>query len=376
MKIVDKNLCTGCETCAQVCHRKAISMVEDNEGFKYPKINSDLCNNCKSCIRKCPVHIFDDKKSGISSQISTYAYRSRSKQRYNSSSGGVFFDLASQWVEDGGIVVGASFNEEFELNHTIAKSVDELYPLMGSKYLQSNINDIYIKVKEYLKEEYKVLFFGMTCQIEGLLSYVGNVPNLYCVDLICMGIPSPKVWDKYIDTFFEKRNISSVNYKNKDLGWHKFSFKLINKDGSIFSEYGFDNYYMECMFKGYTIRPSCYNCKFKCENKKSDLTIADCWGCENYLSEFDDDKGLSMIISHTEKGEKLVNKLHCSGEIRKMEYNNVLKYNPNYQNRIKRKYSRTLFYMLVWKYPIFTFKLFGLNPQKSILARIMRKIGV
>ncbi len=374
--IKEKYKCSGCGACFAVCPVTAIEMKFDREGFKYPIVDSDKCIGCNLCSKTCPIENFDFKHKDVSSQISTHAFKSFSDKRLDSSSGGVFYELSNEFLDSGGLVVGAAFDQNFNLCHRIIDNIDDIKPLMGSKYVQSDTYEVFKEIKEVITAGKKVLYFGLTCQIEGLIKYIGNDSNLFTIDLICMGVPSPKIWTLYLDTFFERSNIEYVNYKDKRLGWHKFSFVLKEKNKTEFFQEGFDNYYMECMFKGYTLRPSCYKCVFKCENKKSDLTIADCWGCEDYLPEIDDNKGISMIISHSEKGENLLSFLKNKGEIIAFDYSNVLKYNSHYNNCAEIKGNRTLFFAFVSKYPRVTFSLLGKNPNKSLVGKMFRKFKI
>lgn len=370
------NNCTGCEACCSRCPKSCISMVEDKEGFYFPKVDYKLCLNSKKCAEICPILNFKNNHKNISDLKLSFAYRSNNDAyRKNCSSGAVFMDLAVEFINVGGVVYGASFNTEYKLYHKKAENIAELKPLTGSKYLQGRIGDIYKEVKYDLDSGRKVAFFGLTCQIEGLHSYLNkSYSNLYSIDLICMGIPSPMVWKKYLDSYYNVCEITSINFKDKRLGWHKFSLTINHDDGKSISIPGFDDKYMECMFKGYSLRKSCFSCPYKCENKISDITIADCWGCENYVADMDDNKGLSMIIVHSIKGSKLVESLNQKGELRQFNYQNVLKYNSHYYKCAIKKKGRTFFYFLLKLSPKSAFYLMGKNPNKSMVLRVKNKI--
>ena len=359
-----------------MCPTNCIEMKSDFEGFKQPFVDSDRCINCKQCLNLCPVLNFRENHEKINDLKQAYAYKTKyDDYRELCSSGGVFLALSNVFVRNGGIVYGAVFDEEFKLKHKSATTSEELLQMAGSKYLQSDINSVYIEIKEWLSCGKKVLFFGMTCQVEGLHAFLGGIyDNLFCVDLICMGIPSPMVWEKYLKVYYGKKTIKRINFKDKSLGWHRFSFYLENEDGSFESVPGFDNVYMECMFKGYSIRRSCFNCIYKCENKMADVTIADCWGCENYVSDLDDNKGLSMIIVHSEKGLALVEMLKNTGILREFPYENVLKYNSNYNSSTVLANGREKFYKLLNYIPRFAFELMGQNPNKSFIRRVLDKL--
>lgn len=367
--------CTGCEACASSCPKNCIEMKPDSEGFKQPVVDSSKCINCRKCLNICPVLNFKKNHKQIVDMKKAYAYRTKYEEyREICSSGGVFLALSNVFIQNGGIVYGAAFDKNFRLSHRSATTSEELVSLAGSKYLQSDINDTFKKIKENLNCNKKVLFFGMTCQIEGLHAFLGkSYDSLFCVDLICMGIPSPMVWDRYLKTYYGKKVIKKINFKDKHFGWHQFSFYLENEDGSSETIKGFDNVYMECMFKGYSIRNSCFNCIYKCENKIADLTIADCWGCENYVPELDDNRGLSMIIVHSQKGITLLEMLKDTGILKEFAYENVLKYNSNYNSSTIPKAGRKKFYKLLKFTPKIAFELMGQNPNKTYARKILDK---
>ena len=350
-------------------------MIPNKEGFKEPVVDRQKCINCNKCINICPVLNFERCHQDIVDQKKAYAYRTYHDEfREICSSGGAFLALSNAFVDMGGVVYGAAFDEQFKLNHKAATVTEELTALAGSKYLQSNINDVYRDIKDKLNHDKYILFFGTTCQVEGLNAYLEKkYYKLYCVDLICMGIPSPMVWDKYLEAYFCKKLIKKINFKDKRLGWHNFSFYLENEDESCISIPGFDNTYMECMFKGYSIRNSCFNCIYKCESKLADITIADCWGCENYLSEMDDNKGLSMVIAHAEKSQQLLDILKMTGILKEFDYSNVLKYNTNYNNSTTLHEGRKRFYRLLSISPKLAFELMGQNPNKTFARRFIEK---
>ena len=368
--------CTGCEACSAVCPKNCIEMKENREGFYIPNVKESECINCECCVKSCPVLNFQENHKNVNDHKKAFAFKSDNETyRGICSSGGTFMELAKWFVDNNGVVYGAAFDEIYEVKHKRADNINDLISLAGSKYVQSKIDKTYINVKNDLSQGLQVLFVGLTCQIEGLKAFLKNdYDKLYCVDLICMGIPSPMVWRKYLETYFDIKEIKRINFKDKRLGWHKFSVAITKNDGEDISTPGFDDKYMECMFKGYSMRESCFSCVYKCENKISDLTIADCWGCENYIDGMDDNRGLSMIIVHSKKGEVMLDYIASSGELRPFEYNNVLMYNSNYYRCANKKNGRSLFYWLLKFNPKMAFSLMGKNPNKSLGMRIKGKI--
>ena len=263
-----------------------------------------------------------------------YAIRSLDENvRRDSSSGGVFSALAFQVIKSGGIVVGAAFSKDFEsLYHTEVMDCDELSRLRGAKYLQSTVGDTFEKVKTYLDTGRAVMFVGTPCQAEGLVAYLGDKPEtLLLVDFICHGVPSPSIWRKYINSIRQKHNstIEDINFRNKDLGWKMYSVKARLGNGKqYFSTHYEDTYMRGFIYKNLYLRDSCYKCGFKQENHIADITIADCWGAGKLCSELDDDKGLSMVLVHTEYGMKKINDILEESRYKEISFEDAIAANP------------------------------------------------
>ena len=329
IKINDKKNCSGCAACYNICPINAINMEEDNEGFLYPKVNEQKCIHCKKCIQVCPY--LKQKKSKINKDKDCYAaYSNNSNDRSISSSGGIFITLARTILNDGGIVYGAAFDDSFMVYHKGVERELDIWELVGSKYLQSRIGDIYTKVKENLQKDRKVLFAGTTCQVAGLKSFLGkDYKNLLCVDFICLGIPSPKIWKDYLNTYFDGENIKAINFKDKVKGWHSFSLRISFNNGN-FVKRGSETKFFAGYFNGLFSRPSCSKCIFKTSERPSDITLADCWGCEKMVPELDDNKGLSSVILHSEKGKEYFNQIKKNLFFKEISLTDIMKYNENY----------------------------------------------
>jgi len=193
-KVLNKELCCGCSACFNACPTGAIEIIEDGEGFNYPKINQEKCINCGLCKKMCPVLNSNNKKLNYNNRKAYASYNKNIKERMESSSGGIFACLAKKIIEKNGLVVGAVINNENLVEHTIIDNIDNIKELCGSKYLESNINKIYQTVKDNLDKDKKVLFTGTPCQISGLKKYLRkDYNNLYTQDIICHGVPSKKV---------------------------------------------------------------------------------------------------------------------------------------------------------------------------------------
>ncbi len=327
--IKDKSKCCGCFACMNICPKNAIIMQEDENGFKYPKIDKDKCVNCNLCEKVCP--IIKNKKNDFKQKV--YAVINKNeKERLYSSSGGIFILLAKEIIKRNGIVFGAAFDKEFKVNHIGVEKEEDLIKLQGSKYLQSNINDTYKKAKMLLEKDRYVLFTGTSCQIEGLKSYLRkDFEKLYTQDIICHGVPSPKVWKKYLEyqKNQHKENIRDISLRNKDKGWTLFQTKILF-DTKTYSKTLNKDLYMKAFLKNICLRDSCYNCSFKNKYRNSDITIADYWGVNNIHPNMDDNKGTSVIIVNSKKGEELFNIIKDKCVYEKSEIDYVYKYNCSY----------------------------------------------
>ena len=310
--IKDKKDCCGCEACKQICPRKCISMVYDTEGYLYPSVNKNECIDCSLCEKVCPVL----SKKVNREPIHVYAAQSNDNNIVkDSSSGGIFSEISLKILEDNGVVFGAAFDKDFKVVHKYIEKTKDLPLLQTSKYVQSSIGESYIEVKKILDTGKKVLFTGTPCQIKGLKLFLRKeYSNLYCVDIICHGVPSPLIWKSYLDYITQKNKICKsdilkINFRDKTYGWNCFSFCITyNKSNKkkIFIEPLYKNKYLRVFISNIILRPSCYNCSFRNLNSESDLTIGDYWGVERFIPKYNKDNGVSCVIINSEKGNNLI----------------------------------------------------------------------
>ena len=298
--------CVGCGACANTCPENCLNMVADTKGFLHPEIQKDACVNCGACERVCPVI---NKKQKDEESIPVYAvYSKNDNVRISSSSGGLFYTIAKYIIEKGGIVYGAAFNKNLYLSHKGVDSVEDLYLLQGSKYLQSDIKLCFREIKKHLSANRPVLFCGTPCQVEGLLCYLRKpYENLFTIDFICHGVPSPKAWQEYIN--YQEKAFSSkayfASFRDKTNGWLNFSSKLKFTNKAEYLEAHDNDPYMKAFLQNISLRKSCYQCKFKSVNRNSDITMGDLWGIKNILPDITDDKGVSAVFVQSEKGQYL-----------------------------------------------------------------------
>ena len=300
--ITEKN-CTGCHACYSICPKRAIEMKSDDKGFLKPIINYDLCVGCKLCQNICPLN----KPSFKCDQepIAFAAFSLNDENHINSSSGGIFSLLASEILHEGGTVFGAAFNKDFHVEHV--RITDDVLPLRTSKYVQSQIGDMFIAVEQDIRHGLKVLFSGTPCQISGLYSYLQqkriDTTNLLTIDLICHGVPSPLLWEKHLKTISSDRKPVFVSFRDKRISWGGFNLTCRFDNGTEYSMNAGQDPYMQGFFANMTLRESCYFCQFKSLHRIADITLADYWGVEKFTPSMVDRNGTSAIIIHSSKGQ-------------------------------------------------------------------------
>lgn len=310
--ITDKSKCSGCSACYSICPNQCIQMQKDNEGFLYPEIDEDLCSGCGACEKICPIKN-DTNAISYKEPLAYVAYSLDEKIRQDSSSGGIVSVLANEIIKEKGIVFGAALSEDCKtLFHTRAENTKDLRKLLGSKYLQSDIGDTFIDAKTQLEQGRKVLFVGTPCEVEGLHRFLKkDYENLWSIDLICHGAPSPLLWEKYV-VYRERKAKSHVQqtfFRHKYYGWKMFVVLFIFVNNTTYRRVFKKDSYMQMFLQNLCLRPSCYNCVFKKINRVSDITLGDFWGCGKICPELDDDKGLSLVIVHSEKGKKMMSQI-------------------------------------------------------------------
>ena len=333
--ISEKRDCCGCSACVQRCPEQCITLREDAEGFLYPEVDKGRCIDCGLCEKVCPVLNQEEERQPL---ILLAAKNKDQDIRMDSSSGGVFSLLAECIIDENGAVFGARFNDDWSVVHDFTKVKKDLSVFRGSKYVQSYIGDSFLQIEKMLKAGQKVMFTGTSCQVRGLKLFLRkDYPNLLTVDFICHGVPSPKVWKKYLNEILDdsaRRAVAGKNtvlssslndmpvitgiaFRDKKLyGWKKYSFVVRGKSASkadknsvLLSDMVSSNAYMRVFLNNYCLRPSCYSCPAKGGKANSDITLADFWGIETFYPEFDDDKGVSLVVTNTLKGNRILQKI-------------------------------------------------------------------
>lgn len=371
--IKEKDKCCGCNACYNICPKNAIKMKVDEKGFKYPFVNKDKCINCGLCEKVCPII----NKTKIDIEHKAYAcINNDDKIRSESSSGGVFTLLAENILSKAGVIFGAAFDENLNVKHFMVDRSEDLYKFRGSKYVQSQIGDTYKLAKKALEEGKYVLFTGTPCQIEGLKSYLmKDYDKLYTQDIICHGVPSPLVWEKYKNNIEnkEKDKIKNVNFRNKENSWKSYDIDVKLNNNKTIKEKASNNLYMKAFLKDICLRDSCYSCVFKSINRKSDITLADFWGIQRVKPEFDDDKGTSLVIVNSKKGQDLFESIKDKIRYEETDIKEAIKYNPSMITSVSLPNTRENFFKDINNMDIESAIKKNL-PKEKLSVKIKRKI--
>ena len=336
IELAQKNDCTGCSACYAACAKGAISMTPDAEGFLHPIIDSAKCVNCGLCVKTCPVLV----RPAPRKPLAVFAAKANDDDlRMRSSSGGVFSLLARAVIADGGIVFGAGFDHnDWRVIHKSAENEEELDDLRGSKYVQSDMGETYKRVKTELTKNRKVLFSGIPCQVAGLKLFLGKeYDNLLLVDVICHAAPSPLAWRKflekrlavaYTDRAGGLRDIMRISFRRKNCAWKRYSLSLrFANDNEYLKDLTEDTFLRGFLSELYN-RPSCHACKCRELRSGSDLTIADYWRVHEKFPQMDDDKGTSLILVNTDKGEKYWSDINAALTVVASDYDDAVRINP------------------------------------------------
>ena len=344
IKITDKKNCTGCYACLNTCPQSCITMKDDFEGFWYPVVDYNKCINCGLCENVCPVI----HKIQENTEPRAYACINKNEIiRLESSSGGIFTLVAEHVIDNNSVVFGASFDKGFTVVHSYVESKEDLEKFRGSKYVQSKIGDAYKQAELFLREGKQVLFSGTPCQVAGLKSFLQReYDNLLCIDVVCHGVPSPKVWERYI-SYHENRagaSVKRIAFRRKDNGWKRYSISLSFNNDTEYIETFDGDLYMRAFLKNVCLRPSCYACNFKTLHRQSDITLADFWGIQNLLPKMDDDKGTSLVFINSVRGESVFKKIKDKILCEEVDINKAVEYNLSAIKSVEKNPKRDKFF--------------------------------
>ena len=342
---LEKKYCTGCKTCEKVCPTNAIEFIENKDGFQEPIVNKEKCINCGICSKKCPQ--LNEVKNIYLNDVEVYAAKNKDIAiQKNSTSGGVFSAFALYVLKNKGAVYGCAFNDKLVAQHIRVDNINELYKLRGSKYVQSDTMNTFVEVKNDLLKNIIVLYVGTPCQIAALKSYLGkDFDNLLTIDLVCHGVPSPKLFSKYKE-YLEKTNKAQIleyYFRNKERNIWGGIKAVFNNNKTIYRNSRLDSY-NNSFYKGMISREVCYNCKYSNSKRIGDITLADFWGIEKEHSEFYDEFGVSALIVNTQMGKRFFENIKNDLNIIKSDFSKVANKNRNLISPTERPSARNDIY--------------------------------
>lgn len=403
--IHNKKDCCGCEACVQRCPKHCIAFKQDEEGFFYPHVDMNECIDCHLCEKVCPVI---NQGEVHEPKFVSAAFNSDTAIRMKSSSGGTFSWIAAKVIQQGGVVFGACYDEHLNVVHEYTENMEGLDKFRGSKYVQSKIGNSYIKTKEFLDLGRYVLFTGTPCQIRGLKLFLRkDYNNLYTADFVCHGVPSPKIWQQYLCEELELKNkikterssaagkntvlnlslntasaLADIAFRDKsDYGWEKYCFVIRKKSGSkarqnsvLLSDIHYKNPYFSLFLSHVLERYSCYDCPAKAGKSGSDLTMGDYWGIDYDEIIKKDEKGISLLMAHTEKGKWLMAGLVSSTR----GYQHAVTHNPMIVTSLCPSKLRCKTYEAVNKHGVYKASVHVRRRKKiiQVLNKILCKIHI
>lgn len=366
------NYCSGCGACFNVCPKNAVTMQGDKYGFYKPIVDEEKCVDCGLCEKVCPLNSY---KSQNVPEPKVYAFQNKDKETlYKCASGGAFAYIAKTVIGQNGVVYGVIFDENLKVVHSKAETMSELEKMYSSKYVQSDTKDSFRQAKNDLENGKMTLFSGTPCQIAGLKSFLNKeYQNLITADLVCHGVPSPVVFEKYKQEFMQNKKtdekLLNINFRSKIKGW---SPSLITKTTTVcdYHTCASKDIYIRAFLSNLSINLSCLNCKFNTLPRVADISLADFWGVDEYDSALNNNEGLSLIIINNDKGNEIFSKLPKESVLKEIPLEYAIKYNKNIcgssvpnKNRLKfleelkkgytlkkctNKFDKKPFYMVIY----------------------------
>lgn len=307
---VRENFCYGCGACKSICPVKAINIIEDRYGFLKANVDRKICIDCGKCLETCPRinNVFEN-----SDNPECYASWAKDEIRCTSASGGIFSAIASEFLKrENHYVAGAVWKENYYVSHIVTNNKDDLTRIQNSKYVQSNTENVYEDVKALIENGNKVLYSGTPCQIAGLYAFLGGKnDNLFTIDLICHGVPSTKVLQKYLKDSYNGKEIKRLDFRDKSVfGWSTEMNIYIADDEEVHTRAGKDSFY-QAFLSNLSLSPNCENCQFSRLPRQGDISIGDFWNIEKFDKSLNDRKGTSLVLVNNVRGRELYDRRKC-----------------------------------------------------------------
>lgn len=340
----NKYQCCGCNACEMVCGKKAITMIEDEYGFRFPQIDTEKCVGCGSCQKVCCIN--NDVELCKPGTVYAASYKNKDISA-KSASGGIFAALAKQVLTEGGIVFGSAYTKQFDVEVISIEKIEDLPRLQGSKYVQSSMNSSFLKIKSELQTGRTVLFCGVPCQVEALKRFLGrSYENLLVVDIVCHGVPSNRMLKDYLAFLADKKQmeIQSIQFRTKTKGqnvYGEIAYRQFSHTGEIAYRQepliSYKSSYYKLFLNCQTFRDSCYHCKFAGTKRPGDISLCDYWGIEDehpdFVKEVEKEglAGISAIMLNTNAGLAFFERLKQEFLLRESTVEQVAKHNPQLQ---------------------------------------------
>lgn len=375
----DKN-CYGCKACKDICPQNAIKFEKNDEGFEVPVIDKSKCVNCKLCSKVC-VYLNEKKENDISETDKIkIAYRKENKEFKTYTSSGVFSALAKKIIDCNGYVAGCVWNENMEAKHVISNDINMIKKMACSKYVQSDMGNLYIEIKEKLENENIVLFSGTPCQVASIKNYFKEYKNLYTVGIVCHGTPSPEIWKLYKEKLEKKYKGKMINanfrYKGK-YGWITPFTRYEFDNNKIIEKLSFtEDEYVIAFGEDILHRNTCYTCKYKGTNSNADLIIGDFWGCSNEILRKSKNKGVSAIIVHTKLGNEMIEYINDEFIFEDIGIKDMIRENPPVLKPVNYNLKRDDFFKEYKKNKNIEYLSIGMNGVKYKIKKILYKFFI
>lgn len=346
----NKALCNGCRNCEKVCPKNCIKLIEDMEGFIYPIVDETMCINCNLCEKVCVYS--DEIRHKIFKEEYYLTWTKNEKIRKKSSSGGIIWEISNYIIQNNGCVFGVKFDKYFNVVFDIAYTVEDLNTFHGSKYMSSDVGNIFLKIKDILNNDKLVFFVGLPCQVGALKKYLGrDFDNLITADLICHGVVSNKFFKDYLKYLSNKLKSSIIHFsfrgKNKR-AYSPMGLVIETKEKTIRCNSSLSKYF-EGFISDKMYRESCYNCQYRYPYRDSDFSIGDFWGAEEYYSDVRPEDGVSLMIINNNKAKDIFDEIKSFIVYKKSDYSKATRQNNAFVKNPDRPSIRDYIYKEIYK---------------------------
>jgi coenzyme F420-reducing hydrogenase beta subunit len=320
-------------------------MKPDSEGFLYPEVCTETCVSCGLCRLACLVITPERLPKNFPNPQVFAAWNLDPEIRRQSSSGGVFTALAEESLARGGVVFGAGFDQQWTLRHTVAKNQEELARFRGSKYLQSNTGNVFSQIEDSLQQNHWVLFCGTPCQVAGLNAYLGKPYDaLLTCDVVCHGVPSSKVFRKYVKSMIGNDSLNSFSFRDKRSGWKRYKISMTFSNGREYSLAASEDFFIKGFLRDIYLRPSCHACPSIGIPRQGDITLGDFWGIGNTRPDLDDDQGTSLILLNSRKGKAFFDQCKSKIFTEEVDLKTAIQGNPSLERSAQPHPDREKFF--------------------------------